>query len=191
MDVIATSWGGLAVLACLVDDPSAGWEGVKTIHLVAPGIFPERNLQKLMFLGAFKDSLRGRGFLSGRLRTMLEPSDFSDNPDLCAWLAADFSRNTELSPAFWLVTARMRRLVRDAIMERRLQSRLRDAGIQLFLHLAQDDSIIDLPRTEALLNHAGAKIFRYPSRCHAIVMQYPGPCARAMESCLIDPGGEA
>lgn len=188
IDVIATSWGALAVLACLIDCGSAGWENVKTIHLVAPAIFPDLGLQRLMLVGAIKDSIAGGGFLSGRLRTMLDPSHFSDCPDVRSRLAADPRRNTELSPAFWIVTAGMRRLVRQGASSYLLRSQLRDTGTRLFLHLAEQDSVIDLQRTEDFLTRAGAGLFRYPSRCHAILMQYPLDFARAMASCLSDEG---
>jgi L-alanine-DL-glutamate epimerase-like enolase superfamily enzyme/pimeloyl-ACP methyl ester carboxylesterase len=183
VDLVATSWGALALLSFLIENPGHAWGRVKSIHLVAPGIFPARKLQRRMVSQAIKDSLSGRGFVSGRLRTMIEPADFSSDLGLCAWIAADAGRNTELSLGFWATTARMRRVVTRAIKSNRLQSILRDTGLRVFLHVAEFDDVIDLSRTTDLLGGAGVRVFRYPARSHAIAMQYPRRLVEAiMES---------
>ncbi len=179
-DVLATSWGALAALAYFFNGPIEAWRQVESLHLVAPGIFPHYKLQRRILWRAVADSFTGGGIFSGRLPLTLLPSDFSEQQEIISWIASDTRRNSHVSFDFLKVTAAYQKIVRQQIIPGSLTLDSSNTRPAVFFHLPDEDPVIDLPRTEALLHRGGANVFRYPSRGHGLLLQHPELLAKAM-----------
>ncbi|NBQ54434.1 MAG: hypothetical protein EBU49_12775 [Proteobacteria bacterium] len=108
------------------------------------------------------------------------PSDFSEQPEIISWIAADTLRNSHVSLDFLKVTAAFQKIVRQRIIPGSLASDSTNARPAVSFHVPSEDPVIDLPRTESLLHHSGADIFRYDSRRHGLLLQHPDLIAQAM-----------
>lgn len=189
IDVVATSWGALAALAFFFDGPAESWRQVESLHLVAPGIFPHKKLQRRILWRALVESFAGGGFISGRLPLTLLPSDFSEQPEIISWLTADTLRNGHVSLDFLKVTAGFQNIVRKRFIPGSLKPDPTDTRPEVSFHVPVEDPVIDLPRTDALLRQADANIIHYPSRRHGLLLQHPDLLARAIANQKSKSGG--
>ena len=174
IDVVATSWGGLAALAYFLDGDLNRWNKIASLHLVGPSVFSHKKLVARILWRVCTDFLRGGGFLSGRIGLTLRPDDFSQQAPIIDWIAADPLRNREVSPRFLRVTSDFQNLVRKGLTLKVF------AGKRVYLHVPAEDPVIDLGKTEALMRRGGAQIIRYPSRRHGLVLDFPEFLVEAM-----------
>jgi len=189
IDVVATSWGALAALAFFFDGPVESWRQVESLHLVAPGIFPHKKLQRRILWRTVADSFTGGGFISGRLPLTLVPSDFSEQPEIISWIAADALRNAHVSLDFLKVTAAFQKIVRNRVIPGSLVPDSTNARPIVSFHVPSEDPVIDLPRTKSLIQQSGADIIHYDSRRHGLLLQHPDLLAKAMACQKSKAGG--
>lgn len=174
IDVVATSWGGLAALAYFLDGDLKGWNKIASLHLVTPSVYSHKKFLARILWRACTDFLRGGGILSGRVGLTLTADDFSQQAPIIDWIAADPLRNREVSPRFLRVTSDFQNLVRKGLTPKVF------AGKQVYLHVPAEDPVIDLGKTEALMLRGGAQIIHYPSRRHGLVLDHPEYLVEAM-----------
>jgi len=154
--LLGVSWGGKLVTAAYVNDP----EGVESLTLVTPGLFPK--------IGVSKPEMARIGFAM-----LYEPQSLFDiplnDPELFTTVPQwqDFFRKDELtlrqcSAGFYLASRRMDKVI----------ARLPECpAVPVHLFLAGDERIVDNLKTEEFvhgLKWSGTKITTYESARHSL-----------------------
>lgn len=163
VDLVGVSWGGKIAVALA----STLRRGIRSLSLVAPGLFPTLDLpmaEKFRIAWAMLSEPKRPFPLP-----LNEPRLFTKNPEKLAFLEQDHFRLLEVSASFLIASRRL-----DRYVQRFVDSTWRGP---LHVMLAGDDRIIDNERTREFVRRlllADRRITEYPGASHTLEFE-PDP----------------
>lgn len=155
--LVGVSWGGRLAVVLAAKQPRR----VRTITLVAPGLFPRVDLTRAEKFRVAVSLIGDRNRLFDI--PLNEPSLFTSNPERQAFVRADPYKLTQVTSCFLLASRRLDRRIRAF-------DRAEFRG-PIHLFLAGRDRIIDNERTRAWLRRLPSpdrRITEYPGAAHTI-----------------------
>lgn len=152
--LVGLSWGGL--LAAVARDVSK--PPFASVTLLVPALYPK----KRPHLGSLIAGLLGA---NRPIPLTIGVEDFARDPEIQRFIREDTLRMTAVSPAFIKTTFSLLRTTRRQFR--------RDSRTPTSMLLAQNDPLMDTPRTEAFAQDHVVTVHVLPDTVHSLVLEVP------------------